>query len=255
MPTVKPGDCFSSLAKENGYFNYLTLYDHTDNVVIQLKRTNPNMLAEGDVYKIPAKRQKNAALDLDLEKRFVVDRKLTNLRLGLFDHEDKALVPTECTLVVGPLTSNALPAAGLLETPIDPKVKSGTVNFKLAPWKKPVVPPVIVPPVVVDKPPHPPTIEAKEFEDKFEEDEESDKPLEVEIKLQLGYLEPHTEIRGAIRRLNNLGCKVPKPDAKTAVDNETKQVVKSYQKFKGNDNPSGAIADLRAALETSHDKI
>jgi N-acetylmuramoyl-L-alanine amidase len=254
---VKPGDCFSSVAKENGYFNYLTLYGHGDNAALKGKRKNPNLLVEGDVVKVPAKRQKKVPLDLDKEKKFVVDRKPTKIRLALMDVLDKAMDLTDCKLVVGPLTSTSKPTgAGLLEKEIDPTVKAGTLDLKINVKRKPEPPPkpatAVTPP---EKPPHPPEIAAKDFLDEVEKDD--GKPVELSIALQIGFLEPHTEVRGALQRLNNLGCKVPHPTAKTAADDPTKTVVKSYQKFKNPAaaTPTGAIKDLEAALETAHDKI
>lgn len=254
---VVPGDCFNSLAKDNGFYNYLTLYGHGDNAAIKTKRKNPNLLVEGDVVKIPDKRPKKMPLDLDKEKKFVVDRKPTKLRLAIMDVEDKALTVTDCKLVVGPLTSTDKPtAAGLLEKEIDPTAKAGTLDLKFTLTKKPVPPPEPVVAVVApEKPPHPPLIEAKEFTDELDPDDGL--PIEVAIALHVGFLEPHTEVRGGIQRLNNLGCKLPDATAKTAIDDPTKVVIKSYQKFKdpATAAPTGAIKDLEAALETAHDKI
>src|SRR5579863_5892923 len=98
---VQPGDCFSSLAKENDYYNYRTLYDHPDNATIKGTRANPNMLVEADVVKIPDKRQKKVALVLDGEKKFVVDRKKTKLRVAVNDVEDKAPTASKLKLTVG----------------------------------------------------------------------------------------------------------------------------------------------------------
>ncbi len=256
MPThtVQPGDCFNSIAKEHGFYNYLTLYDHGDNASIKGNRKNPNMLVEGDPVAIPAKRQKKVALDLDKQKKFVVDRKKTKLRLSIKDVEDKALPLSETKLVAGSLTSTAMPnGEGLLEVEIDPGVKSGILTLKPRIFKKAAPTPRPVQGPAPEKPPHPPQIKADEFTDEAPEEDKT--PLEIEIDLKIGFLEPHTEVRGALQRLNNLGCKVPDATAHTADDDPTKRVVKSYQKFKGEKDPSGAIADVQSSLETSHDKV
>ena len=44
---VTAGDCFSSVSAENGFYNYLTLYNR--NPELKAKRPNPNMLVPGDV--------------------------------------------------------------------------------------------------------------------------------------------------------------------------------------------------------------
>jgi hypothetical protein len=52
MPTytVKPGDCFKSIAKQHGFFNYQTIYKHAAN-----KKTwpNPNTLERGQDRRRP----------------------------------------------------------------------------------------------------------------------------------------------------------------------------------------------------------
>ena len=249
---VQPGDCFNSLAKENGYYNYLTLYNHATNATTH---TKPNMLVEGTTVKIPdQKTPKKAPLTLDKETKFVLDRQPTKLRVAVLDAEGKDLPKvTAVAATVGTATASKLGAHGLVELKIEADVKAGTLNFKLP-----------APTLKVDKskatkkgsvPAHPPVIPDKDFED--EVDDPDGQPITVELDLQIGFLEPHTEIRGALQRLNNLGCKVPDATAKTADDDPTKVVVKSYQKFKNkaDDAPSGLIAALQAGLETDHDTI
>jgi len=251
--TVAPGDCFNSIAKENGFFNYLTLYDHGDNASLKGIRKNPNMLVEGDPVVVPDKRQKKMPLDLDREKKFVVDRKKVKLRLAIKDVEDKALAVSEIKLVVGSVTSTAKPASGtgLLEVEIDPTPKAGTLQFKPLIIKKPVPPSPPVAGPAPAHPPHPPKIKADEFTDEALPDD----PVEFGIQLQIGFLEPKEETRGSLQRLNNLGCKLPDPMAHTATDDPTKRAIKSYQKYKGEETPSGNLTDVQGSLEAAHDTV
>ncbi|MBS1833705.1 MAG: hypothetical protein JST65_13390 [Acidobacteria bacterium] len=251
---AQPGDCFDSLAKENGFYNYKTLYDHPDNAGLKGTRPNPNQLAEGDNVNIPDKRPKKVALDLDKEKKFVVDRKKTKIRVKLVSSQDKMLAVTECTFTVGSFTKAGQPAEGLIEGEIDPKVKTGSLKFKPLILKKPTPPARNKPATAAPEfPPHPPKIVADEFTD--EKPPEDTTPLEFEYELKVGSLEPHTEVRGSLQRLNNLGCKLKDPEAKTATDDETKVVIKSYQRFKGTADPSGNLDDVKGTLEAAHDKI
>jgi hypothetical protein len=94
-----------------------------------------------------------------------------------------------------------------------------------------------------------------DFEDELEKEVEKPEAVEVELKLLIGFLEPPTVIRGGLERLNNLGCKVPDPTAKTADDDETKAVVKSYQLSMGKKDPPGKIADILNDLQAAHDNI
>jgi hypothetical protein len=259
--TVVPGDCFSSLAKDNNYYNYLTLYNHPDNATIKGTRTNPNFLNEGDTVKIPDKRQKKVALTLDKEKKFEVDRKKTKLRLKVVDVELKPISPSSCKLTVGTDSLSKM-SGGLMELEINPTEKAGTLNFKLPAAAK--VDTGQNEPGTVEKvkdaltpektPTNPPEIEVRDFIDELPDYDKD--PIEFKVALQIGFLEPHTEVRGGLRRLNNLGCKIPLPDAKTADDDATKAVVKSYQLWKAPKAvPSGLIADLLTGLETAHDTI
>ncbi len=259
---VQPGDCFSSLAKENGYFNYRTLYDHPDNAAIKGARANPNMLNEGDVVKIPDKRQKKVALTLDGEKKFVLDRRKTKLRLSVVDVESKAPKVTKCQLTVGAASLAKLAPSGLMELDINAADKSGTLSLILP--AAPAVDTGQKGPGVVEKVKgalagdkvfvHPPEIVVREFIDELDDDDKD--PIEIEVTLCLGFLEPPTEIRGGLRRLNNLGCKVPATDATTAADDPTKAVVKGYQLLKSPKAvPTGDLNDLLKILETDHDKI
>lgn len=253
---AKPGDCFDSLAKENGFYNYKTLYDHGDNATLKGARPNPNQLAEGDNVNIPDKTPKKVALDLDKEKKFVVDRKKTKVRVKLMSSQDKMLAVSECTFTVGSFTKSGQPAEGLIEGEIDPTVKTGSLKFKPLILKKPTVPPKPTPPSTApapEFPPHPPKLVEDEFTD--EKPTFDTTPLEFEYELKVGSMEPHTEVRGSLQRLNNLGCKLKDPEAKTATDDETKVVIKSYQRFKGTKDPSGNLDDVKGTLEAAQDKI
>jgi hypothetical protein len=259
--TVQPGDCFSSIAQENGYYNYLTLYGHPDNGTIKGRRKNPNMLVEGDVVKVPDKRQKKVALVLDKETRIVLDRRLTKLRVAVVDAEGRALKVSRCKLSVGQASIAKLGSNGLLELEIRADEKTGSLSLTL-----PALPALDMgqaAPGAVAKalssvsgdtvPKHPPKVLTRDFTDEF--DDEYDKPLEIELTLRLGSLEPHATVRGGLQRLNNLGCRVPTPTATSADDAETKAVVRSYQKFRGAATPSGALSDILDDLATAHDKV
>lgn len=258
---VQPGDCFSSVAKDNGYYNYRTLYDHPENATLKGNRPNPNMLIRGDIVKVPAKRQKKLALDLDKEKKFVVDRKKTKIRIAVKDVEDKAPKVSRCSLSVGSASLGKLPSSGLLEMEVDASEKSGTLALKMDAPPKPdtgqsgpgVVQKVKDALTPEKAPPHPPDIVLYEFTDEL--DPASKEPVDIEVDLELGSLEPHGEVRGGLQRLNNLGCTVPNADATTADDDATKRVVKSYQTLKGDKTPSGRIQDILGSLETAHDKV
>jgi hypothetical protein len=255
--TVRPGDCLNSLAKDYGFFNYQTIFKFGQNAS---NWKNPNMLEEGKTVDIPDKNPKKLPLNLDKEIKFVIDRRKTKLRVAVVDVEGEAPKVSKCKLTVGPATAAKLGARGLIELEIDPAEKTGSLALTL-----PALPAVDTGksgPGALDKlkqgagnkvPAHPPEIVARDFEDELEKDDIQ--PIEIELTLRIGFLEPHTAIRGGLQRLNNLGCKVPDPAARTAGDEDIKAVVKSYQRSKGQANPSGNISDILNDLEAAHDKI
>jgi hypothetical protein len=254
MPTytVTPGDCFNSIAKDKGFFNYQTIYKFGQN---STNWANPNMLEEGKTVDIPDKQAKKVALSLDSEKKFVVDRKKTKIRVAIVDVEGQVPRVQKCELTVGPAKLSKLGANGLLEMEIQPNAKAGSIHLRF-----PALPAVDTgktgkrkTPSADKALPHPPSIVADDFDDEIEKDDKQ--PIDVDITLQIGYLEPHTLIRGGLRRLNNVGCKLPNPDAKTANDPPNVAVIKSYQKSKGQANPSGDINNILNDLAAAHDTI
>jgi hypothetical protein len=71
--------------------------------------------------------------------------------------------------------------------------------------------------------------------------------------LQVGYLEPHTVIRGVLQRLENLGftCPVQKVE-----DAATHRAVKTYRRFVESlvaPNDTDAVADIQANIRGRHD--
>ena len=85
---VVPGDCFNSIAKSEGFYNYLTVYNQGTN---RTNFPNPNMLEEGTTVDVPDKKPKKAPLNLDAKTGFVVDRQKTKFRVVLLDTDFQTL--------------------------------------------------------------------------------------------------------------------------------------------------------------------
>jgi cell division septation protein DedD len=252
--TVVPGDCFSSLAKANGFADYLTLYNDGGNGALKGSRPNPNQLAEGDAVEIPAKKPKEFSVSTGKVHKFVVGKTKTMLRLVLLDAVDKALKVKTCLLDVGGKKQATLPGGnGLVEMEVDAVATGGTLAVT---WDAPPPPPAApapAPPPAASPPPYPAPIVAADFEDK-PDPTVTNEPAAT-WTLQVGYMEPAAVVRGCLRRLANLGygaSDVQVEDAQTAA------VVKAYQRKNGlgtKGSESGAIADVRSDLEKRHDKL
>jgi len=245
--TIGSGDCFARVAALNNYYNYRTLYDHPDNAAIKTKRPNPNQLAEGDVVKIPEKRQKTAALTLDGKNSFVVDRRKTKLRLVVTDSAKHPLVPTACDLRVGNSSnSNAPGGQGLIELEVDPTKRSGELKLRFAALPAPGAIPADPPPA--NPPANPPLIRESQYKEKPATAEIEE--LTVTWDLNIGYLQPKSTVRGTLQRLNNLTIETPVRDTE---NEKTKLYVKGYQAFQRAAAPDGAVSSIRDGLEQFHD--
>jgi N-acetylmuramoyl-L-alanine amidase len=51
--TVKQGEHLSRLAKQFGFSDYSTIWDHPENAELKRKRNNPNVLYPGDTCSFP----------------------------------------------------------------------------------------------------------------------------------------------------------------------------------------------------------
>jgi hypothetical protein len=245
--TVQPGDCFNSIAKANGFFNYQTLYNHGDNATLKAHRSNPNMLAEGDVVKIPAKKQKKIALTIDQENPFVVKRQPTKLRLIVQDAVGKVPQVETVAFRLGPLKAGVKPdAKGLLEYTIPPEETKGSLELS---FPKPLKTAKPSPAAVADPavPPNPPAVKPAQFQDKMAAI--PDEKTKVVWTLEVGALEPNSETRGSLQRLFNLGYTTP---VQKTTDAETQRAVRAFQIFEKKAT-TGALADIKADVEAKHD--
>jgi hypothetical protein len=247
--TVKAGDCFSSIARANGYYKYSTLYQHADNTATRLVRTNPNMLVAGDIVSVPDKRKKKVALVLDGTRNLVIRRESTSLQvyISLIDKTVRP-APTSLQFSGGGKNSAALPDGGgkveLLA--IDAGGTSGKVEMQIP--ALPAAPP-LAPAVVQATPPNnPPLVDPTHFTDAAPEFDVD--IVRVRWTLKLGHLEPHTTIKGVLQRFYNMGYEMPVVEAET---DKTRPLIKYWQASGGDAAPSGAVADVRAAIEALHD--
>lgn len=246
--TVKAGDCFSSIARVNGYHDYRTLYAHDDNTAIRMVRPNPNMLVPGDVVEVPAKRIKRVPLKLDGTTVLLIKRCKTHLKLHVTTAERQPYAVRTCTLEAGGQRLATAPAGnGLLAlSDIDPTASSGTLTIELdALPAAPAAPPAAAAP---DPPAHPPAIDETQFTDRSPALDAD--AVRVRWTLRLGALEPHDTVRGVLQRLHNLGVATP---VVSAENDATRRAAKAWQAAQRQAPRSGAVADVRAGVEALHD--
>ena len=239
------GDCFSRIANIQGFFNYLSVYNHADNATTF---PNPNQIEEGSTVKVPDKQMKAFNLPLDAEKKFKIIRQKTKLRIKIC-MADAAQTPgiAKARLTIG--AKKAAETTGTLEIDdIDPALTNASLTVVLTNPPAYVAPPPTTAGVANQ---YPPPIVAPDFDDP-----KTVWPKEGETivwNLQVGSLEPHTVIRGVLQRLENLGfaCPVQKVE-----DAPTRRAVRTYRRFvesKVAPNDTDAVADIQANIRARHD--
>lgn len=98
---VRRGECLSLIARQHGFSDYKTLYDHPDNADLKKARPNPNVLFPGDVVHIPDKEMKDVSAPTGQVHTFklVMPRKV--LRIVFKNHEGQPLAGAEYRLEIG----------------------------------------------------------------------------------------------------------------------------------------------------------
>jgi len=239
------GDCFNRIAKIQGFFNYLSVYNHADNAKIF---PNPNQIEEGSTVKVPDKQMKAFNLPLDAEKKFKIIRKKTKLRIKICT-ADAARAPgiAKAKLTIG--TKKATGTTGVLEIDdIDPTLINALLTLVLTNPPAYAAPPATTAGVANQ---YPPPIVAADFDDP--KTVWPKKGETVVWKLQVGYLEPHTVIRGVLQRLENLGFSCP---IQKVEDVATRRAVRTYRRFvenKAAPHDTNAVADIQANIRGRHD--
>jgi len=119
--TVKQGDYVAKIAKENGFVDYRTIWDHAKNQQLKNKRKNPNVLFPGDELYIPDKgdREESAATDQRHKYKAKVSKNM--LRLVLEDLYGNPIANAKCDLQVeGKVIEVVSGADGKIEPGIKP---------------------------------------------------------------------------------------------------------------------------------------
>jgi hypothetical protein len=129
--TVKQGDYLSKIAKNHGFQDYRTIWDHPRNAELKKKRKNPNILYPGDVLHIPEKQTKEVTGGTGQKHRFRAKRKSPMLKIVLKDINNKPMANLECELRVEgktyPLTTDG---KGRVEQEISPGAEEGRLVLK-----------------------------------------------------------------------------------------------------------------------------
>lgn len=162
---VKQGDYLAKIAREQGFYDYLVIWDHAQNAELKSKRQNPNILYPNDSLYIPDKELKEESGVTEQRHKFKVKIRPLKLKIILKDLYFKPLSNKECVLHVDgeefKLTSQA---NGLVEQDIPSTAQQARILIK-----------------------------------------DNNSPITLEVPIQIGHLDPTDAVSGQKARLNNLG--------------------------------------------------
>ena len=97
---VQQGDYVSKLSAERGFSDYRTIWDHPQNQKLKQQRTTPNVLAPGDKLFIPDKEVRTEVRSTDAQHKFTLTGKPLKLRIVVKDVTDKPVSGKPCDLKV-----------------------------------------------------------------------------------------------------------------------------------------------------------
>jgi N-acetylmuramoyl-L-alanine amidase len=164
---VQQGECLSSIAADNGFSDWHTIYDDAANADLRAKRPEPNVLYPGDQLFIPDRDPIQKDCVTDALHTFVIADNPTYLNVRLQDPAKRPLKSVPYKLSVGTLECEAnTDGDGWIRRKIDASAESGTLMV----WPNP-----------------------------------DDRREYVVWQVMLGHLDPLETVTGIKARLKNLG--------------------------------------------------
>ncbi len=125
---VKQGEYLAKIAKNYGFNNWRTIYEHPDNVEFRKKRSNPNIIYPGDRLVIPDKISKEESEQTEQRHKFQLKVEGLLLRIVIKDLDDQPLAKIAYKLKVDDLTFEGMTNnEGLIEHKIPVSVDSGVL--------------------------------------------------------------------------------------------------------------------------------
>ncbi len=164
--TVKQGDTLLSIAHAHGFRSWEAIWKDAGNDALRKKRTDPQVLAAGDVLVIPDKLGKSVKVATLKKHTFTAKSLKAYFRTSLVDEAGKPLANKRFTLSIGDKKrTGSTDEKGVVELEIPPKAADGTLEVDLG--------------------------------------DSSGKKLT--FHLRLGHLDPIEKVSGVKARLTNLG--------------------------------------------------
>jgi hypothetical protein len=131
VPTyaAKQGDHISSIAKQFGFRDFLTIWNHPNNSALKKLRKNPNVLFPGDSVFVPDPLPKSEGRPTGAVHKFQIPNKKLKLRIVLRDFDNQPIPNANCSLEVdGTTYALTTTAKGLIECEIQPTSQDGVLK-------------------------------------------------------------------------------------------------------------------------------
>jgi hypothetical protein len=177
--TVKQGEHISSIAYQYGFADWKSIWNRPENADLKQQRQNPNVLFPGDQVFIPDKTVKEISKPVDNQHAFKVPVTTLLLRLKLDRSYSNPIVNTPCDLLVGTTATKLTSDGG---GAIEQKIPKTATDARL---------------IVHDKF----TVKGNSV------------PIDLDIPISIGHLDPVEEVSGQVARLANLGYYREDPNA------------------------------------------
>jgi hypothetical protein len=131
---VKPGDTLSSIAAENGFFNFRTVFDDPANAALKELRPNPHVLFPGDEVVIPDRQVRVVKRPTTELHTFVLQRQGLHLRLRIRDLDDVPLTAKTEIILSTNSPEDATPlrpdGKGVIEREIERRLVKGELRVE-----------------------------------------------------------------------------------------------------------------------------
>lgn len=214
--TTQPGESLLDIAYSRGFRTWRTIWDDDANAELRESRTDPQVLAPGDVVSIPEHPRKPVqACPVDKSHRFRLTRPRAWLNLRMLDDHGEALGGLRYSLRIADTTHEGTTEDdGMLSVEIRPTAHEG----KLVIW--------------LDEP-----------------------DATFEARVQIGHLDPASTLSGARGRLRNLGveCANERGDDLESCPS-TRAAIASFQMATAQTMQSGQLDERTSKkLQAAHD--
>jgi hypothetical protein len=132
---VMRGDCLSSIAKQHGFANWQTIYNHPSNSEFREKRPNPNIVYPGDVIEIPGAEDKVVAVQTGVLHSFRLIQPRTVFRILVEDIAGIPLDGAKYELEIEGATKTGICDGSVIEMPIADHAETGSLTVRVSEYE------------------------------------------------------------------------------------------------------------------------